>query len=405
MLNTNLKRVLGLALLAFTPSALFAQDIAIHAGELHTVSGTVISNAVVLVQGGKITALGKAGEIQIPEGIARAQAAVVTPGLVDAHTVVGIAGYLNQDGDQDQLERSEALQPELRAIDAYNARERLVSWVRSFGVTTMHTGHGPGAVISGQTMIVKTVGDTVDQAVMVPQAMIAGTLGGESLWGDSKPGTRGKAAAMLRELLVQGQTYSAKREKGEDGFETNLRLEAVADLLQGKTPLLLTCNRHQDIATALRIAREFKLRLVLDGAADAHLLIDQIKAAGVPVVLHPSMRRAQGDAENLSMETAGRLDAAGIPIAIQSGFESYVPKTRVILFEAAIAAAHGMPRDRALRSITLGAAELLGIAERVGSIDVGKDGDFALYDGDPFEYTSHCVGTIIDGKLVSTKER
>lgn len=401
----NLNRVLCLAAMALAPSNLLAQDIAVHAGELHTVSGAILTDAVVLVQGGKITAIGKTGELALPDGIAQATANVVTPGLVDAHTVVGVAGYLNQDGDQDQLERSEPLQPELRAIDAYNARERLVSWVRSFGVTTMHTGHGPGAVISGQTMIVKTVGDTVDEAVLVPQAMIAGTLGGRSLWEDSKPGTRGKAAAMLRALLVKGQGYVAKRAKGEEGFEIDLRLEAVADLLEGKTPLLLTCNRHQDIATALRIAREYKLKLVLDGASDAHLLIDQIKATGFPIVLHPTMKRAQGDAENLSMETAGKLDAAGILVAIQSGFESYVPKTRVILFEAAIAAAHGMPHDRALRSITLGAAELLGIANRVGSIEVGKDGDFALYDGDPFEYTSHCVGTIIDGKLVSVKER
>ena len=405
MLTTKLKSALCIAAWALTPSLLFAQDIAVHADKLHTVSGEVLTDAVVVVQGGKITAIGKSGELQLPTGITQSKAAVVTPGLVDAHTVVGVAGYLNQKGDQDQLERSEPLQPELRAIDAYNARERLVSWVRSFGVTTMHTGHGPGAVISGQTMIVKTVGDTVDQAVLVPQAMIAGTLGGSSLWDDSKPGTRGKAAAMLRALLVKGQGYVTKRDKGEEGFEVDLRMEAIADLLAGKTRLMLTANRHQDIATALRIAREFKLRLVLDGASDAHLLIDQIRATGFPVILHSTMQRPQGDAENLSFETAGKLDAAGILVAIQSGYESYVPKTRVILFEAAIAAAHGMPHDRALRSITLGAAELLGVADRVGSIEIGKDGDFALYDGDPFEYTTHCVGTIIDGKLVSRRER
>jgi imidazolonepropionase-like amidohydrolase len=405
MYNSIISKVLASLGLPLLCSVAAAQDIAVHAGELHTVSGAVLKEMVVVIQAGKIVAIGKSGEVAVPTSLNTISAAVVTPGLVDAHTVVGVAGYLNQDGDQDQLEKSEALQPELRAIDAYNARERLVSWVRSFGVTTMHTGHGPGAVISGQTMIVKTAGLTVDQSVMVPRAMLAATLGESAIWKDSQPGTRGKAAAMLRALLVQGQGYLVKRERGDEKFERNLRLDAIADLLQRKLPLLVTAHRHQDMVTAMRIAREFNLRLVLDGAADAHLLLEEIKAAQVPVILHASMKRSQGEAENLSLETAGRLDAAGIPLAIQSGFESYVPKTRVILFEAAIAAANGMTHARALRSITLGAAEILGVQDRVGSIEIGKDGDLALYDGDPFEYTTHCVGTIIDGKLASTKER
>jgi len=170
-------------------------------------------------------------------------------------------------------------------------------------------------------------------------------------------------------------------------------------------PLLVTVQRHQDIMSALRVAQEFELDLVLDGAAEAFLLIDEIKAAGVPVIVHATMQRAAGEAENLSMETAGKLDAAGIRIAFQSGFESYVPKTRVVLFEAAIACANGLSHQRTLRALTLGAAELLGIDERVGSLEVGKDGDLALYDGDPFEYTTHCIGTVIEGDLVSDKVR
>ena len=130
-------------------------------------------------------------------------------------------------------------------------------------------------------------------------------------------------------------------------------------------------------------------------------VIEQIKAAAVPVILHPTMFRSTGEKENLSMETAAKLHEAGIPIALQSSFESYVPKTRVVLFEAAIAASNGLKFEDALATITIDAAKILGIEKRVGSIEVGKDADVALYDGDPFEYTSHCVGTIIDGRVVS----
>jgi imidazolonepropionase-like amidohydrolase len=132
---------------------------------------------------------------------------------------------------------------------------------------------------------------------------------------------------------------------------------------------------------------------------------DAIKAAGVPVILHATMVRARGETENLSMETAATLRKAGIPVALQSGYESYVPKTRVVLFEAAIAAAHGLSFVDALATVTIDAARILGIAGRVGSLEAGKDADLALFDGDPFEYTSHVVGVVIDGRVVSQEAR
>ncbi len=131
------------------------------------------------------------------------------------------------------------------------------------------------------------------------------------------------------------------------------------------------------------------------------MLLDEIREAGVPVIVHPAMARASGERENLAFTTAEKLINAGIPTAFQSGYEGYVPKTRVILFEAAATLAHGTTFDQALAAITINAAIILGIDDRVGSIEVGKDGDLALYDGDPFEYTNHAIGTIIDGRLVS----
>ncbi|MEM7264310.1 MAG: amidohydrolase family protein, partial [Planctomycetota bacterium] len=180
----------------------------------------------------------------------------------------------------------------------------------------------------------------------------------------------------------------------------NLRLDALADVLAKETPFIITAQRAQDIANALRLTREFELRTVLDGVAEAHLMLDEIKSAGVPVLLHPPMERPFGDFENMSFTTAAKLRNAGIPFAFQSGFTSYVPKTRVVLFEAAIAAANGLGMENALRAITLDAAKIIGVDHRVGSIEVGKDGDLALYDGDPFEYTTHCVGVVIEGRTV-----
>jgi imidazolonepropionase-like amidohydrolase len=168
---------------------------------------------------------------------------------------------------------------------------------------------------------------------------------------------------------------------------------------------MITAHKAQDIAGALRLASEFEIGIWLDGAAEAYLLIDEIKAAGIPVIIHATMQRAVGDAENLSFETASKLADAGIPVALQSGYESYVPKTRVVLFEAAQAAANGLGLERALAAITIDAARILGIDDRVGSLEVGKDGDLALYDGDPFEWTSHCVGVVIEGKVMSDTPR
>ena len=152
---------------------------------------------------------------------------------------------------------------------------------------------------------------------------------------------------------------------------------------------------------ALRLQREFGFDLVLDGAAEAYLLLDEIRAAGAPVVVHPPMSRVR----NGSFETAARLAEAGVPFAIQTGFEGYVPKTRVLLWEAAIAAANGLGRERALEAVTLGAARILGVDGRVGSVEVGKDADLALFDGDPFEYTTHVCGVVIESEVLSRECR
>jgi imidazolonepropionase-like amidohydrolase len=384
--------------------------VAVYGDTVYTMTGPPIEKGVVLIEAGKIKLAGSALDIPVPPEARVLRGKVVTPGLVDAHTTVGLTGYLNQDQDQDQLDKTEPIQPELRAIDSYNPRERLIEWVRGFGVTTIHTGHAPGALVSGQTMIAKTVGESVDDATITPQAMVAVTLGDDARPGDDKksPGTRSKAVAMLRGELVKTQDYLRKLELAdpEKRPDRDLRREVFADVLRGKLPLLVTVNRATDIDAALRIAAEFGLRIVLDSASEAYLVADRIKAAGVPVIVHPSMRRGgAGETENISFETAATLRAKGIPVALQSGFEGYVPKTRVALFEAAIASANGLTTEQALATITSDAATILGVADRVGSLRPGLDGDVAIFDGDPFEYATHCTAVVIDGRVVSEEPR
>lgn len=400
------RRALGWALttLAAAASAAHAQSLAIRAETLHTLAGAPIRDGVIVIEAGRIARVGEASAVAIPEGLQVLTAKVATPGLIDAHSVVGLAGYLNQKHDQDQLEESAPIQPQLRAIDAYNAQEVLVGWLRRFGVTTVHTGHGPGALVSGQTMVVKTRGATVEAAVVDPMTMIASNLGPAAYAEKGKaPGTRAKQMAMLRAALIRAGEYRQKLAAAEAAKRParDLELEALAAVLARETPLLVTVNRAQDILSALRLAEEFAIDVVLDGAAEAYLVTDEIRRAGVPVILHPTMARAFDERENLSLETAGLLHRAGIPFALQSGYESYVPKSRVVLFEAAIAAANGLAFDAALAAITLDAAKILGVASRVGSLEPGKDGDVALFDGDPFEYTTHVTGVVIEGQVVS----
>ncbi len=418
------------ALLAHTTAA----QVAVKAKKIYTMSAAgTITDGVIVVTDGKIAAVGAAASVTIPDGYRVLDAAVAVPGLIDGRGTVGVSGMLNQRQDQDQLERSAPVQPELRAIDAFNPLDPLVAWVRSLGVTTVHTGHAPGELISGQTAVIKTSGRPIDESVVKEVATIAATLGPQAARsGASAPGTRAKMMAMLREEFVRAQAYVAKRKNPampapdapnaptqtadpQNGASTsesgsgaaggdptpvegrNLRLESLAEVLAGNVPLLITVNNAQDIASALRLAREFEIKIILDSAAEAYTMIDEIKASGVPVIIHPTMARAFGEMQNMSMETCSKLVNAGIRVAMQSGYETYVPKSRIVLFEAAIVAANGCTFEQALATVTTQPAAILGIADRVGSLTIGLDGVVALFDGYPFEYTTHCTATIING--------
>lgn len=408
-MKMRMLRIVGVLWLFFSANSIVHAQIAVHAKLMYPVVGRAQRDMVILIDKGKIISVESAKTAVVPIRYRPVDAAVVTPGLIDAHSVIGLAGIYNQKHDQDQLERSAPIQAELRAIDAYNPHERLIDWVRSFGITTLHTGHAPGELISGQTIIVKTVGNTVEEALMVSPATLAATLGRQAQKkGDGKsPGTRGKMMSLLRAELIKTREYMDKlRTAPEDKKPArDLKLESLSMVLRNQIPFMITAHHAQDIANALRLKEEFHFRLILDGGSESYLMIEELKKAGVPVIVHPPMARAFGELANASYETPFKLKSGGILIAMQSGYESYVPKTRVVLYEAAQAAANGLHFQDALKSITLDAARILGIDDRIGSIEVGKDGDLALFDGDPFEYTTHCIGVIINGVEVSNKIR
>lgn len=378
-------------------------QIAVRAQKIYTMAGEPIEDGVVLLRNGKIEKIGPAKSVKIPAGYKLYEAKIVTPGLVDARSSVGLSGALNIPIDQDQLEKSSPLQPDLRAEDAYNPDDTLVGYLRINGVTTLHTGHGIGAPISGQTMVVKTKPGLVDATLLVPVEMVAMTIGSSVEGNFSSPGTKAKEVAMLREAFLQAAAYQQKMEAKDSSKRParDLKMEMLASMLKGEVPALIQANTATDIMSAIRLAKEFHLKLVLEGVAEGYRLIDEIKSSGASVIVHPTMARPYGEMANMTLRNAAILSKAGIPVSIESGFEGYVPKTRVILFEAAIAAANELPYEEALKAITINPAKLLGLDKRIGSLEKGKDADLVLYDGDPFEYTTHVCKVFIDGSLVA----
>ena len=383
-----------------------AETIFVFGEEIHPVTQPVIRNGVVVVEDGTIQGVGPASMVDGREADRVIQASVVVPGFVDARATVGLTGQFNHEHDQDHLDTSEAMQPELRAIDAYNWKERLVEWVRGFGVTTVHTGHSPGELISGQTCIVKTAGRGLQDDLVQTCWGVSATLGEGAQRSGSSPGNRSKAVAMLRQAMIAAEERLKNRsERGEGNLFRNLREEMLEDIASGERPLIVHADRAFDISAALRLKEEFGLDVVLESAAEAHGMIDAIKAANVPILLHPTMARGSGERLNVSFTTAAKLREAGVPVAFSTGYEAYVPKVRVLLFESAMAIPYGLSREDALAMITIEPAKILGIQDRVGSIEPGKDADLAFFDGDPFEWITHCEGVMIDGQSFEQKPR
>jgi imidazolonepropionase-like amidohydrolase len=381
------------------------ERMAIYASRIHTVGNGTISDGVILIEKGKVTHVGPRDKFALPAKTPVLTAAVVTPGLIDTHSVVGVSGALNVKQDQDQDETSDPNQADLRILDSFNPNEPLLQFVREQGVTVLHAMPGRANVIGGQTGIFRTYGRTAEQMKLRFPAGILVNLGEipKSTYA-GKIATRMGTASLLRNALSQARAYARKKAAAKDDDKlppTNLKLEALELALAGKLPLIFSAHRADDLMTALRLGKEFNLKTQLSLATEGYLVADKIAAAKVPVLVHPTMQRPSSmETFNGHLGNAAALADHKIPVSICTAFEGYVPKTRVLRFEAAIAMVNGLGFDRALRSITLDAAKILGIDDRFGSIESGKVADLVLYDGDPFEHSTHVMYTLIDGRVI-----
>jgi imidazolonepropionase-like amidohydrolase len=381
--------------------------LAIIAGLIHTVSGETIRDGVVLVEDGKIKQVGSRKSITWPEETPVLSAAVVTPGLIDAHSVVPISGELNIPADQEQDEHSDPNQADLRVLDSFNPNEPLLEFLREQGVTVVHAVPGRVNVIAGQSGIFRTHGRTAEQMRLRAPGGILINLGEipKQSYAGKLPTTRMGTASLVRAALAQAQNYAQKRAKGKDGDKQpapNPKLEALELALNRKVPVIFSAHRADDLGTALRLAKEFNLKAILDLGTEGYLIADILAQANVPVVVHPTMQRIGSSMEtyNTHLCNAAILADHKVPVVIGTGFEGYVPKTRVLRHEAAVAMVNGLGFERALRVITLDAAKLLGIDDRYGSLEEGKVADLVLYDGDPFEHTTHVTNTIMAGRII-----
>jgi imidazolonepropionase-like amidohydrolase len=378
----------------------------ILAGRLFTVAQKPIEDAVVIVKDGKVAEIGPRSSVKIPPEFPVLSAASVTPGIIDANSIVPLSGAYNIPADQDADELSDPDQADLRVMDAFNPGEPLLRFLLEQGITVVHVCPGRDNVIAGATGVFRTYGTTAESmAVRFPESLLFNL--GEApkrAYKGQKPSTRMGTASIIRKAFTDAVNYRRKRESpkaGEPPLDTNLKMESLRGVLDHKVSALFAAQKADDLMTALRLINEFHLDGRLSLGAEAYLVTDQIKEAKIPLIIHPTMQHAESmETINSYLGSAALISEAGIPLAIGSGAEGYVPKTRVVRQEAAMAMVYGLGRDAALRSITLDAARILGIDAQYGSLEPGKVGDVVLYDGDPFEYSTHVVAVLVDGRLV-----
>lgn len=377
-------------------------------GNVMTMAGPAFVGDVA-IENGKIAAVGQSLSYSDAE-VRDVTGMIVMPGIVDPHCHIGMwedaMGFEGADGN----ECTNPITPELRAIDAINPYDRCFEEAAAGGVTTCVTGPGSANVIGGQFVAIKTYGDSVDDMVLrFPVAVKAAFGENPKRVYDGKnqtPSTRMATAALMRKALVEAQEYNEKLERGkadpEKMPERNLGKEILARVIRRELPMKIHAHRADDILTAIRICREFKLRYTLDHCTEGYLITDKLKEALSEdcegIIVGPLLTdRSKIELKNLSFKAPKVLEQAGIEYAMMTDHpvtpEQYLPIC------TAVAVREGASEESALKAITINAAKITGIADRVGSIEVGKDADIAVFSGHPFDFRSRCVLTLVNGKV------
>lgn len=361
------------------------------------------------IENGKIVAVGQSLSYSDAE-VRDVTGMTVMPGIVDPHCHIGMwedaMGFEGADGN----ECTNPITPELRAIDAINPYDRCFEEAAAGGVTTCVTGPGSANVIGGQFVAIKTYGDSVDDMVLRFPVAVKAAFGENPKrvynGKNQTPSTRMATAALMRKALIEAQEYNEKLERGkadpEKMPERNLGKEILARVIRRELPMKIHAHRADDILTAIRICREFKLRYTLDHCTEGYLITDKLKEALSEdcegIIVGPLLTdRSKIELKNLSFKAPKVLEQAGIEYAMMTDHpvtpEQYLPIC------TAVAVREGASEEGALKAITINAAKITGIADRVGSIEVGKDADIAVFSGHPFDFRSRCVLTLVNGKV------
>lgn len=375
-------------------------------GKIFTMAGQTFERGTVVVEQQKIASL---SEDPVPPDGARVidvSGKYVLPGFIDAHTHVGIYEEIYAEGD-DTNEISDPVTPHLRAIDAVNMEDLAFADALQGGVTTVMTGPGSANVIGGLSAVLKTSAKTVDEAVIKNPAGLKAAFGEnpKRVYGKQKkmPVTRMATAALLRETLVAAKNYADKIRMGKidpDKLpDRDLKMEAMLPVISQEIPILIHAHRADDILTGLRIADEFNLKVILQHATEGYKIAEEIKKRDIPAVVGPALTsRAKVELKDSSLKTAGILARAGVKVAIMTD-HPIVPIQYLSLL-AALAVRGGMDEEEALKAITINPAQILGIADRVGSLEVGKDADIIVLSGHPFDWRTKVELVLVNGEVV-----
>ena len=386
-------------------------ETAIVGGRVVPVEGEPIEGGTVLFRDGKITAIEGSG-FTVPSDavVVDASGKWVLPGFIDAHAHAGVAEEAEGWAGQDTNERTDPNTAHVRALDAINPADQGFRDAIIGGVLAVNVNPGSANPIGGQTVAIKCWGRTVDEMVLREPAGLKSALGEnpKRVYGDRNetPSTRLGTAAVIRGAFVAAQNYQAKLAAAaqKDSSERpvvdrDLKLEALSRVLRREIPWRQHCHRADDIATAMRMAREFGYDLVIDHGTEAHLLADQIAAAQIPVIIGPLFTsRSKVELRNRSLANPGRLAAAGVTIAITT--DHPVVPINFLIHQATLAVKEGLDPVTALQAVTINPARIIGVDDRIGSLAVGKDADLVIWSGDPLDVMSRAERAFLDGQEI-----
>ncbi len=378
-------------------------------GNIKTMEQQDYTDGYLCIEEGKISAVGPMTEFQEEQWlmgkevqVIHAKGNLVMPGIIEAHCHMGITEEKKGMEGDDCNENVNPITPYLRAIDAINPMDAAFDDALRAGITGAMIGPGSSNVVGGQFAFLKTHGRCIDKMIVKAPAAMKVAFGENPKVNfsgqNTSPSTRMAIASMLREELTKAKSYQKKRNENPDQ-EPDFRYECWLPVLERKIPLKAHAHRADDILTAVRIAREFRLRMTLDHCSEGHLILAELKEAGVPAIVGPDMAsRNKIEVQNVAFKTAGLLSQAGILTAITT--DHPVSRIQFLPICAGLAVKAGMAMEEGLKAITIHAARICGVDDRTGSLAVGKDGDVAIFSGNPMEVFTRTLCTIIEGKIV-----